>query len=346
MNDYLFPRAIAIQVPKPDDTCFVVIPFSDEFDLLYRLIADAATRVGLRPIRTDYVVQDQDIMRQIHTDIRSAKLVVAVCSPVANGQPNVNVMYEIGYARALGKSTLLVTTPATLPFDLGHRRLVEYTAGQLSDNKECARLVKEIRDAMYTLTDAMDKVDNPLTDPKCSDVSVIPSAYAIPDLWINVQTIILFAKTIHHEMQNLQHICLDALQAKATQVRENAPKTHIPFRDALTAFRLYWLSSPISQHLTTVVSDERTVEFAILFLKQHLRQHGEKYICLCHSHDSHAGMKPLLKEYPTLRDQLETRDAPVAYLVQTVIELSTKTKFLLTHADNLLKDMAIVMAER
>jgi nucleoside 2-deoxyribosyltransferase len=42
---------------------------------------------------------------------------------------NPNVFYELGYAHALGKRTLLLTQKIDdVPFDLRHRQLVEYKA--------------------------------------------------------------------------------------------------------------------------------------------------------------------------------------------------------------------------
>ena len=47
--------------------------------------------------------------------------------PEASGVPNPNVMLEIGYARALKKPVLLLTSaPDTLPFDLRTQRALLY----------------------------------------------------------------------------------------------------------------------------------------------------------------------------------------------------------------------------
>ncbi len=228
-------------------------------------------------------------------------------------------------------------------------RLVEYTPDQLdrqSDSSE--RLVITLKEAMHMLLDAMDKEKNPLTDPSYTDICVIPSRYGFPDFWLKVQTIVSFAKTIHHEMQTLQHICLDALQLQSQQVREDAPKTIKPFTNALTDFHLYWFSSTINQSLPRLLQGEADVESAILSLKQQLDVlHDEKYTSLCRSSQSFAQLKPLLQQYDTYRQRLEMLPStPVASLVATVTELSAKTKFLSTHADNILRDMAIVISER
>lgn len=119
---------------KPD-RCFVIMPFGDPFDNLYReVLAPAIKARGLEPCRADEINKPGVIVDQIWKGINDAKLCVADVS----GR-NANVMYELGLAHAIGKPVVqLVQDASDLPFDLKALRHIVYGVGTPSD-KEALR---------------------------------------------------------------------------------------------------------------------------------------------------------------------------------------------------------------
>lgn len=105
-------------------TCFVIMPFSKTFEKIYEL--------GLKPAliseswvcnRADKIFQSREIMTLVWEEILRSDLIIADLT----GR-NANVFYELGYAHALEKRTILLTQNINdVPFDLQHRRLVEYS---------------------------------------------------------------------------------------------------------------------------------------------------------------------------------------------------------------------------
>ncbi|HKO57266.1 MAG TPA: hypothetical protein VJ276_15425 [Thermoanaerobaculia bacterium] len=94
---------------------FAVMPFSDAFaDVYLRGIKAACNQLGIRCERADEQVFTESIVARIYGQIVTADVVVAEVT-----EPNPNVYYEIGYARAFGKRLLLITRSASaIPFDL------------------------------------------------------------------------------------------------------------------------------------------------------------------------------------------------------------------------------------
>jgi nucleoside 2-deoxyribosyltransferase len=73
--------------------------------------------------RADEIYEAREIMNIIWEQIIRSDLIIAEIT----GR-NVNVFYELGYAHALGKNTVLITQEIKdVPFDLRHRQLVEYS---------------------------------------------------------------------------------------------------------------------------------------------------------------------------------------------------------------------------
>ena len=114
--------------PKP--FAFVLMPFSkgfdDAFDLAIRPACEAA---GAYAERVDKQIFTGSILERVYNQIAKADLVVADMS-----ERNPNVFYEVGYAHALGKTTLLLTRNAEdIPFDLKHYSHIVYAADGLTD---------------------------------------------------------------------------------------------------------------------------------------------------------------------------------------------------------------------
>lgn len=119
----------------PKAFCFVLMPFSEEFDDVYRIgIKEACDKAGAYCERVDEQIYSERILDRVYNQIAKADIVVADMT----GR-NPNVFYEIGYAHALGKLTILLTQNADdIPFDLKHFPHIVYGTkiSSLRDNLE------------------------------------------------------------------------------------------------------------------------------------------------------------------------------------------------------------------
>ncbi|MFC5456972.1 hypothetical protein [Prosthecobacter fluviatilis] len=100
---------------KPKLFCFVLMPFSSDFDDIYQFgIKDACQAAGAYCERVDEQHYNERMLDRIYNQIAKADLIIADMTG-----KNANVFYEVGYAHALGKPTVLLTqNAADIPFDL------------------------------------------------------------------------------------------------------------------------------------------------------------------------------------------------------------------------------------
>ncbi len=103
--------------------CFILMPFGEPFDILYReIIKPAVIDSGLKPIRADEIYSPGSIMEQIRSAIQQSR----ACIADLTGR-NPNVLYELGIAQTLGKPTvMLAQDPQDVPFDLKQYRIISY----------------------------------------------------------------------------------------------------------------------------------------------------------------------------------------------------------------------------
>lgn len=96
---------------------FVLMPFDESFDDVYQIgIKEACESAGAYCERVDEQIFSERILDRIYNQIAKADLVIADMT----GR-NPNVFYEVGYAHALGKPTVLITKEThDIPFDLKH----------------------------------------------------------------------------------------------------------------------------------------------------------------------------------------------------------------------------------
>lgn len=109
-------------------TLFVAMPFEGRFFDTYEVgIREAAIVAGLVCERSDRQIFDGSIIKSIHKGIRRC---VGLVADVTEANPN--VMYELGYAKALKKTTVIIssTPPEQLPFDIRGYQIVPYEIGQ------------------------------------------------------------------------------------------------------------------------------------------------------------------------------------------------------------------------
>ena len=128
----LRPTAGSAQ-PSPEvineaKTIFAAMPFAAEFeDVYFVAMVEAAKLVGAACRRLDREDYTGDIISKLTQMIRGADAVVADISDA-----NPNVLYEVGYAHALGIPAVhICSTPlANLPFDVRNWNTMQYERGR------------------------------------------------------------------------------------------------------------------------------------------------------------------------------------------------------------------------
>ena len=102
---------------------FVVMQFAEPYDTFYReVLQKQAEAAGFEVFRIDEKAGPGVIFQDIQREIEQAEIVIAEITPA-----NPNVFYELGYAHAPGKPTILLAQrDAELPFDIRSFRVVFY----------------------------------------------------------------------------------------------------------------------------------------------------------------------------------------------------------------------------
>lgn len=129
---------------KTDSTfCFALMPFQDSFFRLYEDgILPAANAAGLRCKHAGEIFDNREIIEDVWESICTARLIVA---DVTGRNPN--VFYELGICHTLGKEVIVLTQNRDdVPFDIRHRRFLDYDPDKLSSLK--ARLEKTIKNVL------------------------------------------------------------------------------------------------------------------------------------------------------------------------------------------------------
>lgn len=121
---------------------FVIMPFREEFDYLYRAyIKKVCENLGLSCKRADDLYSSKPIIQDIWSLIYNSKVIIADCST-----KNPNVMYELGIAHVIGKEVILITQDVDdIPFDLRHLRHLPYTYAPHSISNFENELINAIR---------------------------------------------------------------------------------------------------------------------------------------------------------------------------------------------------------
>lgn len=122
---------------KFPETVFVLMPFVEEFEDTYIYgIRGAAEKLGLKCRRADEIEHNKDIVKEVVDNIKRAIFVVA---EVTNR--NANVFYELGWAHALERDTVLIAKQGVeLPFDIAHVNTIFYRNINDLETKLTARL--------------------------------------------------------------------------------------------------------------------------------------------------------------------------------------------------------------
>lgn len=103
---------------------FLVMQFAGPYDDLYQeVVRPVCEELGFEALRGDDIFRPGVILQDIIQSIVSSDIVIAEITPV-----NANVFYELGYAHALNKPTILLANRNTekLPFDISGYRVIFY----------------------------------------------------------------------------------------------------------------------------------------------------------------------------------------------------------------------------
>lgn len=101
---------------------FVAMEYREPFDTFYREVIKPQADQRFEVVRIDEKVGPGVIFQDMQREIAQADIVIAEITP-----PNLNVFYELGYAHALGKPTILLAQRGgALPFDIKSFRVVFY----------------------------------------------------------------------------------------------------------------------------------------------------------------------------------------------------------------------------
>jgi hypothetical protein len=113
--------AFGVEIDKPE--LFVVMQFGEPYDVLYHdVIEPVAEAMDFAPYRADDVYRPGLVLQDIIQGLVESEVIVAEISP-----RNPNVFYELGYAHALGKPTILLAERGReLPFDIRGYRCIFY----------------------------------------------------------------------------------------------------------------------------------------------------------------------------------------------------------------------------
>jgi len=117
---------------KESKYIFVIMPLKAEFDDVYKTIRTACGKFpGVTFDRADDWSQTGRITDQIVAALKAAHLIIADIT-----EQNPNVMYELGYAHALGKHVIVLNAGQGSPFDVADYRQILYAATDLLSAEE------------------------------------------------------------------------------------------------------------------------------------------------------------------------------------------------------------------
>lgn len=126
MSEYkIYPKQFRnAKIPVEKNRCFFIMPFSNEFDIIYGEIKAVLSREKYICVRVDEVSGSTPIITKILTEILKAQFIIV---DLTNCNPN--VFYELGVAQTFKDAEnifLLKDQDSKVPFDITHLRYLEY----------------------------------------------------------------------------------------------------------------------------------------------------------------------------------------------------------------------------
>ena len=134
----------AEDMPLPDsfpNTVFVAMPFAEQMEDVYIYgIRKSVVEHGLTCKRADEIEHGGPIAQEIIDQILRCRIIIAEIS-----DSNPNVFYEVGWAHALERPTILLAREGTsLPFDIAHVNTIIYKSIHNLEESLHKRLAAEL----------------------------------------------------------------------------------------------------------------------------------------------------------------------------------------------------------
>lgn len=122
LNEFLKSGGIKESDLEEEDFVFVLTPFHKRYDDVFEAVKTVCEKADIRCVRGDEQNFKGDIFSHVLSNIVRSKVVIANLS----GR-NPNVLYELGIAHALDKTTIMVSQLLDdLPVDIKSKRIVTY----------------------------------------------------------------------------------------------------------------------------------------------------------------------------------------------------------------------------
>ena len=135
---------VTIEEKKP--SIFAIMKFEKDFDDLYKdVLIPVCDSFDYHPVRADECFTSSMIIQDIIREISEASIIIADIT-----MDNPNVFYELGYAHALNKPTILLADADKrqhLPFDVSGYRTIFYSnsiAGKKEIEKNLRKYIENI----------------------------------------------------------------------------------------------------------------------------------------------------------------------------------------------------------
>ena len=133
-----------------DPQAFVVTQYGGPHEAFYRdVIEPVAKETHFKPYRAKDVYRPGVVLDDIIEGLVQSEVIIAEISPDANGCFNPNVFYELGYAHAKGKPTILLAKNGTkVPFDVHGHRCILYNDTIAGKDEVVADLKRHLMGAL------------------------------------------------------------------------------------------------------------------------------------------------------------------------------------------------------
>jgi hypothetical protein len=141
-----------IEIKPKKSKAFIVMQFTDEYNHLYSdVIKPVAESFGFECERADEMHTTNSILQDVIQSIRESSVIIADITP-----DNPNVFYEIGYAHAVNKATILLCDRKRdkLPFDISGFRTLFYDntiAGKTAVEQSLTKYLSSINSRQATV---------------------------------------------------------------------------------------------------------------------------------------------------------------------------------------------------
>jgi hypothetical protein len=222
--------------------CFVIMPFHESFGLVYEQIQRTLSGLNIDCLRADEEHQAGNIPDRVLKHLRHNSLIVADLT----GQ-NPNVLYELGYAHALGRPVILLCQDHdALPQDLSTFRAIQYNVKYSGIQQLGQQLSAAVEDT-FTSSRSLPKSLGKFVPVHNTYVKLIPGTPTgetamteiiqpvIEELGLQEQaTLSLFSQALRIEENWLN---LGRAELVVAEISEGDPSVyyHVGMRDALRA---------------------------------------------------------------------------------------------------------------